>query len=232
METSRAPVLDSLAALSREQEAFAALAAGAPGDVPVPACGDWTAGVLVRHLATIHRWAALATRTGADADLPDMRPLWRATTAADYAAAAAELRAELAGPERPCVTLTGPGTTAWWARRQLHETFVHRLDLAAAVGADPAADPAVAADCVAEVLDTMQPRQVELGRMAAPTGGIRFTAPTGSWTLGPAPVAEVTGSEVALALLLWRRLPLDDDRLTVTGDRAAAAALLAEPVVP
>ena len=232
METSPPPALDLLGALGREQEAFAALAARAPAEVPVPACGDWTAGVLVRHLAAIHRWAALATRTGADAELPDMRPAWRSTTAADYESAAAELRAALADPGRPCVTLAGPGTAAWWARRQLHETLVHRLDLATALGDDVAADPAVAADCVAEVLDTMQPRQVALGRMAAPTGGIRLTAPSGSWSLGPAPVAEVSGSEVALALLLWRRLPLDDDRLTVTGDRAAATALLAEPVVP
>ncbi len=232
MHTTRLPALDHRAALAAEQDAFAALATGAPADLPVPACGDWTVAVLVRHLATIHRWAALAARTGADDELPDMRPVWRATTADEYPAAAADLRTALAEPGRPCVTLTGPGTAAWWARRQVHETLVHRLDLAAALGTPGSADPAVAADCVAEVLDTMQPRQVALGRMTAPTTGIRLTALSGSWSLGPAPVAEVAGSEIDLALLLWRRLPLDDDRLTVTGDRAAAAALLAEPVVP
>jgi uncharacterized protein (TIGR03083 family) len=232
VETARTTAIDHLAALAGEQESFAALAAGAPADLPVPACGTWTVEVLVRHLAAIHRWAALASRTDAAAELPDMRPLLRSTTAADYVSAAGELREALADPERSCVTLTGPGTAAWWARRQLHETLVHRLDLASALGTDAAVDPALAADCVAEVLDTMQPRQVALGRMAAPTRGVRFTAPTGSWALGPAPVAEVTGSEQALALLLWRRLTLDDAQVTVTGDHAAAAALLAEPVVP
>ncbi|WP_158548748.1 maleylpyruvate isomerase family mycothiol-dependent enzyme [Blastococcus sp. TF02A-26] len=225
-------VLDHRSALAAEQDAFAALAADAPADLPVPACGSWTAEVLVRHLAAVHRWAALAIRTDADADLPDMRPPWRATTAADYGTAAGELRTALADPARPCVTLDGPGTAAWWARRQVHETLVHRLDLTAALGVPAPVDPAVAADCVAEVVDTMQPRQVRLGRMAPPTGGLRLTAPSGSWSLGPAPVAEVAGAEVDLALLLWRRMPLDDERLAVTGDRAAAAALLAEPVVP
>lgn len=224
--------MDHRSALAAEQEAFAALAAGAPADRPVPACGDWTVGVLVRHLATIHRWAALAAHTHPATELPDMRPLWRGTTADDYPAAAAELRAALTDPARPCVTLAGPGTAAWWARRQLSETFVHRLDLAAALGVEAGADPAVAADCVAEVVDTMQPRQEALGRMAPLTGGVRLTAPSGGWSLGPAPEAEVTGPEVALALLLWRRTGLDDPRLAVTGDRAAAAAVLAEPVVP
>jgi uncharacterized protein (TIGR03083 family) len=231
-----APALDHATLLAAEQAAFAALAADAPPDLPVPACGGWTAAVLTRHLGAVHRWAVLALGTGPTDELPDMRPAWRSTTAEDYPAAAAELRAALTDPARPCVTLTGPGTAAWWARRQLHETLVHRLDLAAALGVDASADPAVAADCIAEVVDTMQPRQVAAGRMAPPTGGLRLTAPSGSWTLGPAPVAEVSGDELALALLLWRRLPLDggiaDGRLTVTGDRAATAALLAEPVVP
>lgn len=228
METT----LDHRTALAAEQTAFADLAAGAPADVPVPACGTWTVDVLVRHLATVHRWAALATRTDAAAELPDMRPLWRETTAEDYPAAASEVRAALADPARPCVTLRGPGTAAWWARRQVNETFVHRLDLAAALGTEVPVDPAVAADCVAEVVDTMQPRQERLGRMAPLTGGVRLTAPSGSWSLGPAPVAEVTGPEVALALLVWRRTDLDDPRLTVTGDRVAAEAVLAQPVVP
>lgn len=225
-------MVDHLTALAREQEGFATLAAEAPGDLPVPACGSWTVEVLVRHLGTVHRWAALAVGTDDAGPLPDMRPVFRSTAAADYVATAAELRAALAEPARRCVTLTGAGTAAWWARRQLHETLIHRLDLAAALGEEVAADPAVAADCVAEVADTMQPRQVALARMAPIERGVRLSAPSGSWVLGPDPVAEVTGPESVLALLVWRRLGLDDDRLTVTGDRAAAEAVLAEPVVP
>jgi uncharacterized protein (TIGR03083 family) len=224
--------LDHAAALTAEQAGFAALAAEAPADLPVPACGTWTADVLVRHLAAIHRWAALAIGTDAAGELPDMRPVFRSTSAADYVVAAAELRAALTDLARPCVTLTGPGTAAWWARRQVHETLIHRLDLAVALGAAVTADPAVAADCVAEVVDTMQPRQVSAGRMAPLDRGVRLTAPSGSWVLGPDPVAEIAGPELALALLVWRRIPVDDDRLTVTGDRAAARSVLDQPLVP
>jgi uncharacterized protein (TIGR03083 family) len=225
-------VTEPLAALAAEQHAFAALAAGADLDTPVPACAPWTVGDLVRHLTAVHRWAAATARLGADADVPDDGPFERAATTADYPAAAGELRAALAEADRSCPTLAGPGVVAWWRRRQLHETFVHRLDLTAALGLPATADPEVAADCVAEVVDTMQPRQVRLRRMPAPTTGIRFTTPAGSWALGPAPVAEVAGPELAVALLLWRRTTLDDPRLVVTGDRGAATDLLAQPLTP
>ncbi|WP_369135036.1 maleylpyruvate isomerase family mycothiol-dependent enzyme [Modestobacter sp. I12A-02662] len=222
--------LDHLSALAVEQEAFAALATTADADLPVPACAPWTVADLVRHLTGIHRWAAAAARLPPDAAIPDEDD--DEAGPPDYAAAAADVRAALADAARPCPTLAGPGTAAWWARRQLHETFVHRLDLAAAVGVPLEADAAVAADCVAEVVDTMQPRQVRLGRMPAPAVGVRLTTPTATWVLGAAPVAEVAGPDLAVAQLLWRRTPLDDPRLTVTGDRAAAGGLLADRLTP
>jgi uncharacterized protein (TIGR03083 family) len=220
--------LDHRTALAAEQDAFAALATTADPALPVPGCGSWTVGQLVRHLTGVHRWATAITRLAPDAAIPDEDE----PTTADYAAAAAELRAALADPGRPCPTLVGPGTAAWWARRQLHETFVHRLDLAGAVGAPDEADAAVAADCVAEVVDTMQPRQVRLGRMPAPAIGVRLATPTGTWVLGASPVAEVAGPELAVAQLLWRRTTLDDPRLAVSGDRAAASVLLADRLTP
>ncbi|WP_222264719.1 maleylpyruvate isomerase family mycothiol-dependent enzyme [Modestobacter marinus] len=221
-----------LDALSAEQEEFARLAADADLDRPVPDCAPWTVGDLVRHLTAIHRWAAACTALDAHAALPDDAPFEAAAAVADYPAAAAELRAALGEAARPCPTLVGPGTAAWWARRQLHETFVHRLDLAAALGVAAEVDPAVAADCIAEVVDTMQPRQVRLGRMPPPVAGVRLTSPSGSWVLGGRPVAEVAGPERALAQLVWRRTTPADPRLSVTGDRAAATALLADRLTP
>ena len=222
----------TLPALAAEQDGFAELAAAADLGLPVPGCTPWTVADLVRHLTAIHRWAAAATRLDPGADLPDDTVFHRAATVAEYPTAAAELRTALADPDRACSTLTGPGTVGWWRRRQLHETFVHRLDLAGALGLPLTADPAVAADCVAEVVDTMQPRQVRLGRMSAPSTGIRLSTPTGSWVLGPAPVAEVSGPELAVAQLLWRRTTPADPRLVVSGDRPAALALLAQPLTP
>ena len=39
-----------------------------------------------------------------------------------------------AGPDAEVGGFTGPTTVAWWERRQLHETLVHRLDAELAVG--------------------------------------------------------------------------------------------------
>jgi len=221
-----------LSVLAAEQEAFAILATGADPDLLVPACAPWTVDALVRHVGAMHRWAAVTASLRPDAPVPDDEPFERAASSRDYPAAASVLRAALADLTQPCPTLVGPGTAAWWVRRQVHETLVHRFDLAAARGVPVTADPAVAADCIAEVVDTMHPRQVRLGRVAAPVVGVLLRTPTGAWLLGAEPVAEVFGPEVAVAMLLWRRAPLEDPRLTVTGDRAAASALLSGPLTP
>ena len=221
-----------LAALTAEQGAFADLARGADPHSLVPACAPWTVDALVRHVGAVHRWATAAAGLDPGAPLPDDEPFERAATSADHPAAARDLRAALADPTRPCPTLVGPGTAAWWVRRQVHETLVHRFDLAAALGAPATADPAVAADCIAEVVDTVHPRQVRLGRVPAPAVGVLLRTPAGSWQLGAEPAAEVAGPEIAVAMLLWRRTPLEDPRLTVTGDRAAASAVLGGPVTP
>lgn len=221
-----------LPALAAEQAAFAALVAGADLTLPVPACPSWSAGALVRHVSAVHRWAAATARRDQDASLPDDEPYERRADLLDYCAAATDLHAALADTARPCPTLVGPGTAAWWVRRQVHEVLVHRFDLAAALGVAVTADTAIAADCIAEVVDTLQPRQVRLGRMAAPKVGVRLRTPTGVWQMGPDPVAEVAGSEIAVALLLWQRIPLQDPRITVTGDRVAASALVAQPLTP
>ena len=189
-------------------------------------------GALVRHISAVHRWAAATARLEPDAPLPDDEPYERRADLLANRAAASELRAALTDTARPCPALVGPGTAAWWVRRQMHEVLVHRFDLAAALGVAVTADPAVAADCIAEVVDTLQPRQVRLGRMAAPEMGVRLRTPTGVWQVGADPVAEVAGPEIAVALLLWRRIPLNDSRIIVTGDRVAAAVLLAQPLTP
>jgi len=220
-------------ALEAEQDAFAALAAVADPDLLVPPCRPWTAAALVAHTAAVHRWAAATAALPPAAALPDDGPYERAARADDYLQAAALLRHALADPSRPCPTLVGPGVTAWWARRQLHEVLIHHHDLAGALGRRLTVDPVVAGDCVAEVVDTMFPRQVRLGRAAVPQMAVDLHAPTGTWGLGQGPVvAEVRGPEMALALLLWRRTTLEDPRLTVTGDRSSVAAVFRRALTP
>jgi hypothetical protein len=61
---------------------------------------------------------------------------------------------------------------------------------------------------------------------------VQFATPSGTRVLGADPVVVVAGPDLAIAQLLWRRTTLDDERLTVTGDRAAAVAALAQPLTP
>ncbi|MGI4895242.1 MAG: maleylpyruvate isomerase family mycothiol-dependent enzyme [Janthinobacterium lividum] len=235
-------VLNHREALEAEQQEFLrTLSRARPGEVdaPVPSCAPWRVRDLVRHLAAVHRWATAMSWTTPgspgpnEADLPDTGDLVTL-----YADAAATLRTSLAAPTRPCVTLVGAGDTSDWARRQLHETFVHRLDLMDALGRHPrvedsiAAD-SVAADCVAEVLDTVHPRQVRLGRAPRPSFAVELRGPGGPRLLGAGPVlAVITGSDVDLARLLWRRARLDEPGFAVSGDRGAAERLLAQALTP
>ncbi|WP_432546425.1 maleylpyruvate isomerase family mycothiol-dependent enzyme [Kineococcus sp. SYSU DK004] len=228
--------LDHLAALGNEQDAVLALLDHADLDAPVPHCAPWRVRELAAHLAEVHRWAAATSRLGPDgSELPEQEPPAAVDPVADYAAAAHELRAALGGdPARACRTLDGAGTVAWWRRRQLHEVLVHRWDLQDTLGLPRTADEVVARDCVAEVVDTLHPRQVRLGRVPPARTGVVLRAPGATWVLGdPARlVAHVDGPAGALAQLLWRRTGPDDPRLVVAGDRSAALALLGTALTP
>ncbi|MEJ5914193.1 maleylpyruvate isomerase family mycothiol-dependent enzyme [Pseudokineococcus sp. 1T1Z-3] len=258
---SGAPVrLRRADALAVETSAFAALVAGADPSAPVTACGAWRVADLVRHVVAVHRWAAAAASSGA-AGLPDDAPFEAAASARgsgveEYRDAAGELRAALVDEAAPCPTLVGRGTRAWWVRRQLHEVLVHRHDLARAVGAWPAwsTSEEVAVDAVDEVVSTMWPRQVRLGRASAPADVVRLVTPSRTWALGPVeqgpvaqgpvaqgpvghdePVAELAGPADVLALLLWRRLDLPAAEAAgarASGARATVDALLALPLTP
>ena len=232
--------LEHRAALRREQDALLAMVTTpAALAARVPACPAWRVHDLLAHLAGVHRWAVAMSRTAPHEPAPGEHvPGGSADVVTEYAAAAAQLRAALAGDRpQPCRTLVGPGTTAWWARRQLHETLVHRVDVEQALARPSGAAEAVAQDTVAEVLDTVLPRQVRLGRAVLPAGvGVDLLAPGARWRLGApgeaARTASVAGPALVLAQLLWRRTTSADPRLHVDGDVAALQAVLAQPLTP
>lgn len=206
----------------------------------VPTCPGWAVSDLARHLGGVHRWARQAVLAGPDAhiqgpvDDAQIRPWFRAG-----AIALIETFTEI-DPERPCWTLIGPGTAAFWIRRQAHETALHRWDLQNSLGAPSDVDEDVALDGIEEVATMLLPRQLRLGRLAAGPEAIELVPERGprtrlSATAEPSSTpscAAVHGPAEALWLLVWKRTSLNDHRLSISGSRAGAEHLLAKPLTP
>jgi len=138
-------------------------------------------------------------------------------------------------PSTSAWTIAPPPTAGFWQRRRCLETLIHRWDAQQALGIPGQLDPALADDGVAEVIDTMAPRQVRLGRRSAPSHAVRLCAgDTGStWILGPGePVATIRATAASLLLMLWGRLPAESPAIAWEGDRRTAQAALGGALVP
>ncbi|MPZ95543.1 MAG: maleylpyruvate isomerase family mycothiol-dependent enzyme [Propionibacteriales bacterium] len=229
---------DDLAPLATATDAMRLVLSAARGDEPVAACPGWDVEALAMHLGSVHRWAAATVLSGRVQEEPAVRRQDE-DTAQWYAATARALVAALAAvdPAEPCWTLEPDGGTAgFWRRRQLHETVIHRVDAARAVGLDstPIA-PEVAADGIDEVCDLWLRRlHVRWQRPAdLPAPVLLVSTDTGrTWLLTPAegappevrrdvgPVGDqrVEGTAEALYLALWHR---GDVGLRVEGPAAA-----------
>lgn len=234
--TDRTSTASRLEALRVETDRIAGLLASGPLDLPVPSCPGWTARDLAVHLAAVHRWAAAAVGAGGERVPP---PVERTDVdvVEDYPVAAAGLIAALeATPADAPAWGFGPSprTAAFWCRRQLHETAVHRWDLQTAHGV-PVDELATgfAADGVDEVLTVFLSRRLRSGDLALPAS-LHLRADEGStWQLGDArPDATIAGPAEALLLLLWGRIGPGDRRLTVAGDRATVDSVLAAASAP
>ncbi|MBM9618177.1 maleylpyruvate isomerase family mycothiol-dependent enzyme [Streptomyces zhihengii] len=231
--------------LRREGELLADAAERAGEHAPVPTCPGWTTGDLVRHTSTFHRWAARIVAGSLPGPVPE-DPAPGVPTGTDLwpwfrDGHAALLRTlEAAGPAADCWTFLpgAPPPLTFWARRQAHETAVHRVDAESARrGELTPLDAAFAADGIDELLTGFHARTRSRVRTERPrTLRVRPTdTDTGPvWTVrlsadappraersadGPAD-CELSGPAQTLYLLLWNRLPLD--AAAVTGDRALA----------
>lgn len=222
--------------LGRACDTFAACIVTGDLDAPVPACPGWTVTDLAHHLGGIHRWARTAVVEGGSRERTFDAPTDRASLVDWFGTGATELVDTLRAtdPAAPCWTFgPKPRTAAFWFRRQAHETVLHARD----AGSTGPLDPALALDGVDEVVTMFFPRQRRLGR-TAPLPATLGLAPTegGHWLLraegDPDPAATVSGPAEAVLLLLWHRIDLDDRRLTVSGSRAAADAVLAAALTP
>jgi uncharacterized protein (TIGR03083 family) len=240
-------------ALRRQGELLAGAAQRAGLAAAVPSCPGWAVRDLLRHTGYVHRWATGFVAEGltrpagaseeeilgqgpADVELPSW---FRAGHAALVRALGA------AGPGLSCwAFLPAPSPLAFWARRQAHETAIHRVDAEQAAGrAAPgngvSFEPAFAADGVDELVMGFLARSIKRGNWAGLSGSLAIHVDDGAagvadWLIASGRDApgvsrgagradcEVAGPASELYLMLWNRGPAD--RLQVTGDPGILAA--------
>ncbi|MET7941373.1 maleylpyruvate isomerase family mycothiol-dependent enzyme [Streptomyces sp. NPDC005302] len=230
--------------LDREGRLLLAAAEAAGVDAKVATCPEWQIRDLVRHTGMVHRWATAFVAEGhtsyhPDGGLPDL-------DGDDLLAWFREGHGRLvktladASPDLECWSfLPAPSGLAFWARRQAHETTVHRIDAASAREGEPdPVAPEFAVDGIDELLRGFHGRPKSRVRSEEPRV-LRVTAtdvPTAVWTVrlsDQAPVSdraastadappadcELAGPAALLYLALWNRAPFP----SVTGDASLAA---------
>lgn len=243
--TQRGPTVDvaeHIAVIESEGRLFAEAAQLSGLDSQVPSCPGWDVRELVRHLSSVHLWAAAhvanrATqwRDHGPAELkeywPDLAVFWPADDELIdwYVETNANLVAELnaAPADRECLTfLPAPTPIAMWARRQAHETSIHRSDAESPRSAYAGYDPAVAADGIDEILMLFAPRW-GIPSAEAKSMVVRTTDTNDMWrvTMGPDSISArrgdgsadvtLTGCASDLYLSVWNR---GNPPITVTGD--------------
>ncbi|WP_282692314.1 maleylpyruvate isomerase family mycothiol-dependent enzyme [Streptomyces sp. CC208A] len=230
-------IAEHIDALEAAGRGLAEAAEAAGPDAEVPTCPGWRMRDLLRHTTMVHRWAAGFVVEGHTAYQPegDEPRLDGDALFAHFREGHAELVAALrAAPETltAWTFLPAPSPLAFWARRQAHETAVHRADAESALPTGPGpVEAGLAADGVDELLAGFHARDRSRVRTDGPRSlRIRATDTGDVWTVrlsaeppvteraaagGPAD-AEVSGTAERLYLTLWNRLPAS--AVTVTGD--------------
>src|SRR5579859_919946 len=153
-------VHDHITALRANGDLLAAAAAQSALDAAIPTCPGWEMRDLLRHMGSVHRWATryiveyLAEPTDSIEDRggpwPDESDLvaWFRDGHRTLVHALEEAPADLA-----CWTfLAASSPLAHWARRQAHETAIHRVDAESVQGEITPFPPDFAADGIDELL--------------------------------------------------------------------------------
>ncbi|MEU4984838.1 maleylpyruvate isomerase family mycothiol-dependent enzyme [Streptomyces sp. NPDC021969] len=225
--------------LDREGALLAAAAEAAGSDAEVPTCPGWRVRDLLRHTGTIHRWAAAFVAEGhteprSEGGLPDLDGAPLLAWFRQGHGRLVDTLADAAPDVRCWHFLPAPSPLAFWARRQAHETTVHRIDAESARGGGPSNIGAgFAVDGIDELLCGFHARPKSAVRTEEPrTLRVRATdAPDAVWTvrLSPQPPVtvredagdadcELTGPAARLYAALWNRRPFPE----VAGDGSLA----------
>jgi uncharacterized protein (TIGR03083 family) len=238
-------VKEHLRQLRSDGERFASALEAANLESVVPTCPDWTVRDLAVHLGSVHRWATAYVRDGLDAPDADLeatagpRPSdgglteWFRDGVRALASGLRDAPADLS-----CWTfLDAPSPRAFWARRQAHETAIHRVDLEGAAGPVGAFPPAFAADGIDELLFRFLGRPGRAPKVTAPvTLRLEALDAPRAWNVGltterfdlssdvPLDLVDalVRGTASDLYVLLWNRGR--SDGLEVRGDASVLDA--------
>jgi uncharacterized protein (TIGR03083 family) len=236
-------IAEHVTALRREGELLATVAAGSDLDAAVPTCPGWRVRDLVSHIGGVHRWAAVYVIEGRAAMLPaDEEARVTAAPGDDalvdwYRAGHAALVRTLedADPTLACWTfLAAPSPLAFWARRQAHETAIHRADAESPRGEITPVPADFGADGVDELLTRFLTRPGGRLRAEEPrTLGVHANDTGDDWLVrigpdrvlvtraGGAADCELHAPASDLYLLLWNRR--GPEGLDVRGDRSLLA---------
>ena len=234
---------EHLEVLRRDGEKLADAAQRAGLDAPVPPCPGWQVRDVLQHTGGVHRWAAGYLTTGRPTPFTAAEreqffvQVEDATLIDWYRSGHRALVDVLAGadPAVDCWSfLPAPSPLEFWARRQAHETAVHRADVESAIGSTPVWAPAFAVDGTEELLRGLFARRPERIACEPPVAvALSATDADAAWTIRmdvgglrvtdgaePATLA-LSGTATDVYLLLWNRIDLD--RFTVEGDPGALA---------
>lgn len=224
----------------QQADALRAAAVKAGPDVAVPPTPGWTVQRLVRHIDRVHGWVVAALDTAPTGERPE-RPSppeeWDALLEHWDGVVDTMLdKLRTLGPDGPVWTFLPDGTAKWWARRQAHETAIHRLDAEHAAYGDAVEQlmftPEFAADGVDEALTLMVPRQ-----SCEATGTVLFHAADAgrAWlvtatagerpTTGPATELATDASVVGTADAVYRAVWKRPSNAVVGGDRTVVDGL-------
>lgn len=210
---------------------------------PVPGLGRWKIRDVVAHLGGVHRWATRIVENRS-MDGPGFKKAkldgvelcdWfddGVTRLVDVLASTPFTN------ECPNFNPGSANTVQFWARRQLHETTVHRWDVERAAETVTPIPAPIAADGIDEYLDVFvrtRGKQTLVGPLT-----LTSSDPARSWALTPAAKpgrvdiadgrsldseAEITGPAEGLLLHLWGRVALEDSGLTTHGSPEVATSL-------
>lgn len=213
-------------------------------DAPVPTCPGWSMRDLVRHLGGIHTWASTFVEQGRTSPIRETLEEQVGGWPAD--GELVDWFEEGGNRLARALSEADPGLAAWtflpaesprlhWARRQAHETAIHRVDAELAGGVVPREfETSFASDGVDELVCAFIARPTRGPRRSEPASlGLTSTDSGGSWTVAfdadsstsshgitGTPDAHVLAPAQDLYLWVWNRLV--DREVVIDGDEAVA----------